>query len=162
MNIKYSQWFHYTEFVNVPSVGVCLVDFETLFCNHIDIYFQGASSSFPSFYCDVSLERLRTHGKEKKEHNFLSPPCQLREFGRMEQHLKDQISDVDDLENFAEVSDFVEYVNTEENHDIERQFREKGKHHNSIIGSNNSPIDSMHYAMAEISTRPKSAFPRSK
>ena len=95
----------------------------------------------------MSLERLRTHGKEKKEHNFLSPPCQLRQFDRMEQHLKDQIGDFEDIENFAEVSDFVEFVNAEENHNIERQFREKGKYHNSIIGNNNSPIDSMHFAL---------------
>ena len=65
----------------------------------------------------------------------------------MKQHLKDQISDVENLENITEVDDFVEYVNTEENHNIERQLREKGKFHNSVIGNNNSGIDSMHFAL---------------
>ena len=64
----------------------------------------------------------------------------------MEQHLKDQISDIDGLENMESVSDFFDHVSETENHNLERQFRTRGKHHESVIGKNNSAIESMIFA----------------
>ena len=111
-------------------------------------FFQGASATYPAFHCDISQEKLKKHGTAAIEHNFNTVKCQLRDFGRMKQHLKDQISDLEDLEeDFIDVSEFFEHVITNDRNDYERQFRVKGKYHNSVIGNNNSGLDSMEFAL---------------
>ena len=50
-----------------------------LFC----LVFQGASATNPSYYCDIKLSDLRSHGKEEQEHNFLTSKCNIRDFEQM-------------------------------------------------------------------------------
>ena len=65
----------------------------------------------------------------------------------MKEHLRDQISDIEDLEeDFPDVDNFFEHVIQNDRNDYERQFRVKGKYHNSIIGNNNSGVDTMECA----------------
>ena len=63
----------------------------------------------------------------------------------MKDQLEDQIAALDEL--FQDVDNFIETVFTDERHDIERSFRENGKHHNSVIGVVNTGVESMHYVL---------------
>ena len=65
----------------------------------------------------------------------------------MEKHLKDQIEDLDEIEDFNDVDEFCEFVFNNDRNDIERVFRDKGKHHNSVIAKVNSGVESMDFAM---------------
>ena len=66
----------------------------------------------------------------------------------MEKHLQDQISDLADLEeDFIDVGQFFDHVIQNDRNDYERQFRLKGKYHSSIIGNNNSGVNSMEFAL---------------
>ena len=107
--------------------------------------FQGASASYPAFYCDIHQNMLKHHGKKEKEHNHLTSNCQLRDFVRLEKHIKDQISDIDSVETFSDPGEFFDYVNKHDSNDIERKFRLKGKYHSSVIANNNSGIDNMEF-----------------
>ena len=60
--------------------------------------------------------------------------------------LKDQISDIDGLDNLESVRDFFDHVIETENLNIEMQIRTKGKYHESVIVKNNSAIESMIFA----------------
>ena len=55
------------------------------------IYFQGASATYPNFFCDVKLSDLRSHGDSAHEHNFNTIVCQGRNFDHMRSKLGDQI-----------------------------------------------------------------------
>ena len=65
----------------------------------------------------------------------------------MERHLLDQIETVKDYEGPSEVDSFFEWVNTNERNDVERQFRDNGKHYQSVIGKVNSCVDSMEFTV---------------
>ena len=115
--------------------------------NNFGFLLQGASASYPSHYCSIHQDTLKKHGTKEKEHNHLTVTCQLRDFGRMKQHIMDQISDVDTVENLSDPDDFFDYVNKNDRTDIERQFRLKGKYNSSIIANNNSGIDNMEFSL---------------
>ena len=106
---------------------------------------QGASATYPSFYCDVKLADLKSTGHCKQEHNFNTSKCEVRNFETMKAQLEDQIAALD--EDFQDVDNFIETVFTDERHDIERSFRENGKHHNSVIGIVNTGVESMQYVL---------------
>ena len=90
---------------------------------------------------------MKKHGAETEEHNFNTVKCKLRVFQKMKEHLVDQISDLGDLqEDFTDVDNFFEHVIQNDRNDYERQFREKGKYHHSVIGNNNSGVVSMEMA----------------
>ena len=104
---------------------------------------QGASATYPSFYCDISQSKLKDHGKEA--HNFNTVKCCLRTFDSMKGHLQDQIEDLD--EDLSGVDDICDYVFKNDRNEIERKFRDRGKHHKSVIAKVNSGIESMEYAL---------------
>ena len=111
------------------------------------VLFQGTSASFPAYNCNISQVELKTHGVAKDEHNFETVKCELRDFSRMEKHLKDQIDDLEDyVDEDKDVDKFCQHVIESDDHKYERQFRVRGKHHNSVIGNNNSAVESMEYA----------------
>ena len=76
----------------------------------------------------------------------------------MESHLADQIRGVSenerpgevdnsgDVESSGAITEFFDWVYDNERNDVERLFRDEGKHHQSVIGKNNSCIESMEYA----------------
>ena len=58
--------------------------------------FQGASSTFPSFYCDVTQTQLKNHNGVL--HNFETVKCCVRQFEVIEKNLKDQIKGLESLD----------------------------------------------------------------
>ena len=106
---------------------------------------QGASSTFPSFYCDIIQSKLKNHKEEK--HNFETVKCNLRNFDKMKEHLLKQIANVSDYKGRLDIDEFFHWVKINERNDVERQFRDKGKHNQSVIGKVNSCVDSMEYAL---------------
>ena len=114
----------------------------------VTLLFQGASASFPAFYCNVSQEMLKKHGAAEEEHNFTNSTCQPREFEKLRKHLDDQISDIQDLDpEVRESEQFFKYVIDNDVNSLERKFRDRGKHHCSVIGKNNSPCDSIQFCL---------------
>ena len=110
--------------------------------------FQGASASFPAFYCNVSQSMLRNHASAEQEHNFKTIDCKLRGFGEMRNHLKDQISELmDDDVKCMPPEEFFKHAVDSDRNDYEREFRVRGKRHGSIIGRNNSCVDSMDFVI---------------
>ena len=63
----------------------------------------------------------------------------------MKSQLEDQIEALD--EEFENLDAFSEIVFKDGRHDIERQFREKGKLHESVIGKVNTGVESMDYVL---------------
>ena len=63
----------------------------------------------------------------------------------MEKNFQEQIHSLD--EDLSGVDNFAEFVVVNGRNDLERKFREAGKKHKSVIGQNNSGVDSMEKAM---------------
>lgn len=91
---------------------------------------------------------LRNHGSAEQGHNFKTVDCTLRDFGEMRNHIENQISKLTDLEEkYKTVEEFFKYAVDNDRNDYERKFRVRGKHHDSVIGRNNSCVDSMEYVL---------------
>ena len=103
---------------------------------------QGASATFPSFYCDIKQDQLKNHGK--KAHNFETVQCKERSFDDLKVKFKEQVECLGEG-LISEVDNFAEFVVINGRNDIERKFRDFGKHHKSLIGQNNSAVDSIDF-----------------
>jgi hypothetical protein len=116
-----------------------------LYIVFICFLFQGASSTYPSFYCDITQTQLKNHNGVK--HNFETVKCCVRQFDVMEGHLKDQIKGLgEEFEHLSDnVNDFFENIDLNQRNDVERKFRSRGKNHKSIIGQVNSGVKSMEF-----------------
>ena len=111
-------------------------------------FFQGASATYPAFYCNISQAMLKNHGSAEQEHNFETVDCKLRDFDEMRKQIEDQISELTDLdEKYKSIEEFHKYAIDNDRNDYERRFRVRGKHHGSVIGRNNSCVDSMEYVI---------------
>ena len=55
-------------------------------------------------------------------------------------------------EDFGDRESFIETIVESDKHEVERQFRDKGKNHHSVIGRNNTGIESMDFALGKFST----------
>ena len=64
----------------------------------------------------------------------------------MDKNLQDEIKALNETD-LSDTGDFLDFVTKNERSDIERKFRNRGKHHKSIIGKVNSGIDSMEFAL---------------
>ena len=119
----------------------------------LKIYFslQGASARYPSFYCLITQTQLKNHGASQEEHNFNTIECCQRTFESLENDLGSQISEL--TEDFGVGDNFIETVVESDNHTVERQFRDKGKNHHSVIGRNNTGIPSMDFALGKFSKK---------
>ena len=63
----------------------------------------------------------------------------------MNKDFEDQISGL--KENLQNGDNFIETMVESDRNDVERKFRIKGKQHNSVIGRNNSGIESLEFAV---------------
>ena len=106
--------------------------------------FQGASATFPSFYCDVKLSSLKSQSATE-QHNFQTNPCKARTFPEMRIQLENQIKCLG--EPFDSIEDFKEEVFKNGRHDLERMLRARGKKFQSVIGDVNSPVESFDYVL---------------
>ena len=61
----------------------------------------------------------------------------------MNKDFEDQISGL--KENLQNGDNFIETMVESDRNDVERKFRIKGKQHNSVIGRNNSGIESLEF-----------------
>ena len=73
------------------KVGLIVIKLGTIFdiFNKFLILFQGASASFPSFYCDIKQDQLKNHGKEA--HNFQTVQCKERRFDELKIKFTEQV-----------------------------------------------------------------------
>jgi hypothetical protein len=63
----------------------------------------------------------------------------------MKKDFEDQISDL--KENLENEDNFIETLVESDRNDVERKFRIRGKKHHSVIGRNNSGIESLEFAI---------------
>ena len=103
---------------------------------------QGASATFPSFYCDVKLADLKSHSGQ---HNFQTKQCSARNFPQMRLHLENQIKEL--KEPFESVETFKRDVFENGRHDLERLMRTRGKKFTNVIGDVNSPVESFDFVL---------------
>ena len=63
----------------------------------------------------------------------------------MEKNFQEQIDSL--KEDLSGIDNFAEFVVVEGRNDLERKFREAGKKHRSVIGQNNSCVDSIDHLL---------------
>jgi hypothetical protein len=103
---------------------------------------QGASSTFPSFMCDIKSEILKKHGEKDFKHNHKTIKCNLRTFESMEENYRAQVRGL----GYENIADLEADKDVWEDIETERKMRTKGKNHASVIGRNCSPVESMEFS----------------